>query len=59
MYVLIYDNNECKYGAIKIQDNDNLIFYDVVINYDNEKYKKSHTDDKIEEHGFSDIKKYI
>ena len=56
MYVLIYNNNECRYGAVKIQDNDNHLFYDVIINYDNEKYKDSHTNDKIKEHGFSDIK---
>lgn len=56
MYVLIYNNNECQYGAVKIQDNDNHLFYDVIINCDNEKYKDLHTDDKIEEHGFSDIK---
>lgn len=56
MYVLIYNNNECQYGAVKIQDNDKALFYEVIINYDNEKYQASHTDDKIEEHGFLDIK---
>lgn len=56
MYVLIYNNNECQYGAVKIQDNDNHLFYDVIINCDNDKYKDLHADDKIEEHGFSDIK---
>lgn len=54
MYVLIYNNSECEYGAIKIQD-DTYLFYDVIINYDNEKYKASHTG-KLEDHGFSDIK---
>lgn len=56
MYVLIYNSNKCEYGAIKIEDNDNHLFYDVIINYDNERYQALHEEEKIEEHGFSDIK---
>lgn len=55
MYILIYNNNEYKYGAVKIQDNDIYLFYDVIINYDNKKYQSYHEFDKIEEHGFLDI----
>lgn len=54
MYVLIYNNKEHKYGAVKIQD-DNLLFYDVIIYSDNKKYQSSHDAKKIKEHGFSNI----